>query len=598
MKFNLLALLFIFLLCACASSPPKKPDMYRQGDYSYLKAYLSWLIEKEMSAQDVVGLSIAVVDDQQVVWAQGFGYADKVNKIPATPKTLYRVGSISKLFTDSLVMQFAEQEKLDIDKPLQTYLPEFSINTRFLDAGAITPRNVMTHHSGLPGDINNGMWTRHPKPFKQLVGQLKDEYAAYPPNTIWSYSNLGIALLGAMIEHVAAKDFNTYAEQHLLQPLGMNAASFDQNLAKIGVAKAYKENDEKTEVPLRDTAAGGLNANVLDMSRFMNMMFADGLANGKQILKPETLKEMLRQQNENVALDFGFKVGLGWWLQDDPSIGRIAGHGGATLYHQSQMSLLPEHKLGVIVSANSPSDLPTKIANKALKLATAIKTGKNIPIDEVKPEVDYRLLTAEELQKAAGQYATQYGYVKVVADDGELTAELDGNTVEFLARNDGSLTVRYKLFGVIPIAIDEMADVSLSLPTVDDHAALVANWQGQNFLVGEKITPTAIPPAWRERLGDYEIINLAGGDGFVPKNCSIQERDGFLTLQYSLPEFDANNLSMPIAVLSDNEALILGLGAGKRETLRFTQFDGEEMLAYSGYLLRKKQKGLSNVPSN
>ena len=584
------ALLFSILLSACGSTPPEKPEMFRPGDYSYLQTYLSWLIEKEISKQDVIGLSIAVIDDQQVIWAQGFGYADKLNKISATPETLYRVGSVSKLFTAALVMQLAEQGKLDIDKPLHTYLPDFSIQSRFPDAGAITPRNIMTHHSGLPGDINNGMWTQHPKPFKQLVGQLKDEYAAYPPNTIWSYSNLGIELLGAMIEQVTGKAFNTYAEQQLLQPLGMHAASFDQNLETVGVAKGYKEGHEQTEVPLRDTAAGGLNANVLDMSRFIHMVFADGLAHGKQILTPETLKEMLRPQQEHIALDFGFKVGLGWWLQDDLSIGRIAGHGGATLYHQGQLSLLQEHKLGVIVSPNSPSDLPTHIARKALQLATAIKTGKSISLDASKPEDDDRPLTAEELQRAAGQYATQYGYVKLVVDDGALTAKLDGRTVEFLARKDGTFIMRYKLLGLIPIPIDELADISLSFPTVDGHAAVVATWQGQTFLVGEKITPVAIPPAWRKRLGGYEIINLAGGDGFVPQECLVQERDGFLMLQYSLPELDLKNLSVPIAALTDSEALILGLGAGKQETLRVTQVEGEERLAYSGYLLQKKHQ--------
>ncbi len=128
-------------------------------------------------------------------------------------------------------MQLAEQGKLDIDKPLQTYLPDFSIKTRFPAAGEITPRNIMTHHSGLPGDINNSMWTAHPKPFGQLAEKLKDEYSAYPPEMIWSYSNLGITLLGAMIEKVTGKDFNNYAQQQLLMPLGMKDALFTEALA-------------------------------------------------------------------------------------------------------------------------------------------------------------------------------------------------------------------------------------------------------------------------------------------------------------------------------------------------------------------------------
>lgn len=158
-----------------------------------------------MSKQDVEGLSIAIVDDQQIIWSQGFGYADKAKQINATPETVYRVGSISKLFTDTLVMQLAEQGKLDIDQPLKTYLPDFAIKTRFPDAEPITPRNIMTHHSGLPGDMGNGMWTKNPQPFRHLTSLLKDKYVAYPPNNIWSYSNLGITLLGTMLEKLTGQ---------------------------------------------------------------------------------------------------------------------------------------------------------------------------------------------------------------------------------------------------------------------------------------------------------------------------------------------------------------------------------------------------------
>lgn len=577
-------------LTACASSPPIKPDNSQNGDYSYLKTYLTWLIEDQMADQGVEGLSIAVVDDQQVVWSQGFGYADKANKIAATPETVYRVGSISKLFTDTLVMQLAEQGKVDIDRPLQTYLPNFSIKTRFPNAQPITPRNIMTHHSGLPGDINNGMWTQKPKPFNQLVDQLKDEYVAYPPNTIWSYSNLGLTLLGAMVEQVSGKDFNAYAGEQLLKPLGMINAKFSQSLEGKGASKAYKNHEETAEVPIRDTPAGGLNANVLDMSRFMKMVFADGKANGRQILKPETLKEMLRPQNSDVALDVDFRIGLGWWLRNNLNIGTIAEHGGATLYHQCQLSLLPEYKLGVIVSANSPpsDDLLIKVANTALKLALATKTGKQVPIDDEKLQITTRELTEQEQQKAVGPYATMFGYVKLTPEGNGLVTEIDGKTMDFVAREDGSYGILYKLFGFIPIQPDELADISLSLRTIAGHDLVLAHYQGQTFVAGEKIKLVPIPESLRNRLGEYEIVNLAGGDAFVPKHCALREKDGFLMLEYSFPEFDMNNLAVPIASLSNSESVILGLGSGKQETIRIVRNNGKELLAYSGYLLQKK----------
>jgi CubicO group peptidase (beta-lactamase class C family) len=585
-----LLVVLVFTLIGCAGLPPKMPEHSQQGDYTYLKSYLTWLIEDKMSDQGVEGLSIAVIDDQQVVWSQGFGYADSTNKVLATPQTVYRVGSISKLFTDTLVMQLAEQGKLDIDNPLKTYLPDFSIKTRFSDTGPITPRNIMTHHSGLPGDIGNGMWTKNPAPFNQLVGQLKDDYVAYPPNTLWSYSNLGITLLGAMVEQVMGKDFSAYAEQQLLKPLGMANAKFSQVINGKLASKAYKNHEEKTELPLRDTPCGGLVANVLDMSQFMKMIFADGKANGQQLLKPETLKEMFRQQNANVPLDAGFKIGLGWLLRDQQNIGLIAEHGGATLFHNSMLTILPQHKLGVIVLANSPpnGDIMSKITNAALELAFTAKTGKQVPLDPEKPAIKTRALSVQELQTGAGQYATSFGYVKLTPEGDTLATELNGKSLDLVAREDGSYGIRYKLLGLIPIQPDELAEVSLSLRSIFGHDLVSAHYQGQTYVLGEKLKLTPLSPTIRDWLGEYEIINLAGGDGFVPEKCALRERDGFLMLEYAIPGLDVDKLAFPIMPISDQEAIVLGLGRGTQETIRIVKQNGKELVAYSGYLLQKK----------
>ena len=115
--------LLIIALGAC-STPPQKPASTARGDYAYTREYLNWLIRQEMADADVTGLSIALVDDQEVVWSQGFGYADKQANITATPDTVYHLGSIAKVFTAAAAMQLAEQGKMNIDQPLQTLAME------------------------------------------------------------------------------------------------------------------------------------------------------------------------------------------------------------------------------------------------------------------------------------------------------------------------------------------------------------------------------------------------------------------------------------------------------------------------------------------
>src|SRR5512142_199608 len=301
--------LSVLALSAC-STPPQKPLNPARGDYSYTRQYMTWLIEKEMSDADVTGLSIALVDDQDVVWAQGFGYADKAAGIKATPDTVYHLGSIAKVFTATAAMQLAEQGKIDIDQPLQKYLPEFSIRSRFGDTRGITPRNIMTHHSGLPGYWVRGMADRHPAPFEEQVTAVRNEYVATPPNTVFAYSNLGVSLLGAAIGEVSGDCYAGYMNRYLLQPLGMTRSEFAARIP----GKAYKDGKEVEAIPLRDLPSSSLISSANDMTHFMQMLFADGRCGGRQIVRPETLREMFKAQNANVPLDFDFRLGLGWML--------------------------------------------------------------------------------------------------------------------------------------------------------------------------------------------------------------------------------------------------------------------------------------------
>ncbi len=188
-----------------------------------------------MAKNKVTGLSVALVDDKGLIWAQGFGYADKENNIPATPQTVYRVASISKIFTATAIMQLAEQGRINVDEPLTTYLPEFSIKTRFPGGGRITPRNLMTHHSGLPANFYKGIFSSNPEHFTKVIKEIKDEYLAYPPDYVYSYSNLGVTLLGGVIERVSGKDYASYMDESILGPIGMDNSSFFVN-SRYGVS--------------------------------------------------------------------------------------------------------------------------------------------------------------------------------------------------------------------------------------------------------------------------------------------------------------------------------------------------------------------------
>jgi CubicO group peptidase (beta-lactamase class C family) len=583
------------MLAGCATVPPPAP-VVAHGDFDAVRTYMTQQIRTRMEKQDVTGLSIALVDDQRVVWAEGFGYADKAAGLPATADTLYRVGSITKLFTATATMQLAEEGRIDVDKPLQTYLPDFSIKSRFSGTPPITPRMLMTHHSGLPSDWQKGMWAAQPEPFTKLVTYLKDEYTAYPPNTVLSYSNVGVTLLGIAMQRAAGEDYAALVTHRLLQPLGMTHSVVTPRAEGPGISKAYRKGSETDDPALRDVPAGGLNSSANDLARFLEMIFADGRAGTRQIIKPATLAEMLRQQNADIPLDIGQPIGLGWFLMpldgvDTDAAGPTISHGGATALYHAQMMALPKHKLGVIVLANSSTarGVVNSIAADTLKLALQAKTGI-APAPRKPNPTSIRLLSDEDLKAYTGYYATPFGFASIEGNGYNLRAELAGKRFGLVLRQDGYLGLQYRLLGLVPLPVDALADIGLSRDKIDGHEVLLAHIHDRAMVVGEKIAPVPLSAAWRARIGEYDIVNADDGAAFLPDRISLKESDGFLLVEASVRDISDEPIRMAIAPISDSELVVRGLGRQMGETIRVEPAADGERVLYSGYVLKKKVK--------
>ncbi len=455
----------------------------------------------------------------------------------------------------------------------------------------------MTHHSGLPSDLLKGMWTKQPEPFENVVNLLRDECVANHPNFVFSYSNVGVTLLGHALEKVTGRDYAGHMEASLLRPLGMNHSAFSQapDRSPQG-AKAYRKSEETEEFPLRGIPSGGLNSNVLDLSRFMEMIFAKGRAGDRQIIKPETLVEMLHPQNTDVPLDFNFRIGLAW-MQGGPgdinirNAVPVAHHAGATLYHRSQLIVLPEQKLGVVVLANSATagGVVNKLATEALKLALEAKSGIKQPEQAETTGRGEGSLTQEELQSYEGRYTTMAGVVDITKKLDYLRAKIMDATLRLVPRPDGLLGLQFRLLGMIPISLGELDKVGISRAMVAGREVVKATMNGQELLVGERLKPVPIPEALQKKVGEYEIVN-AGDDAVLVDKIHLRQDCGLLLVEYGLPLFTDKMMSFAITPLSDSEAIISGLGRGMGETIRIVTVDGEEMIRYSGYLLRKRQK--------
>ncbi|HOS42574.1 MAG TPA: serine hydrolase domain-containing protein [Armatimonadota bacterium] len=552
-------------------------------------------VQQTLRNRKIKGMSIAVVDDQQIVWAEGFGTADVFFRNKATAETVYAAGVLSKLLTATAVMRLDEQNKLGIDRPLSRYLPQFAIKSRFGNQ-EITVRSVLCHHSGLPSDWLQGTWSLKPTPYTDYARLLHDEYTAAPPNTIYSYSNIGYGLLAHMVQQVSGQRFDDYMEDAVLRPLGMRTATFrpvgDEFPANY--AKVYDDGYEQDVLPLGDAPVDSLRASVLDMSRLMMMVLAKGRVGGAAFLKPETVAEMLRPQGLT-GLDADVRTGLGWFREGAMASlagydGPLYGCGGATMTnHYAALLVLPREELGIVVLCNSTEvneSLPVLMRETA-RAALRAKTGKSWSAIRAPAFSKAVTLSPQALQRYTGYFATDYfSLVKITEQGGKLHASLGKISLSLTPRADGAFTVNPpRILGLFPVSIGAFRDLSFRVVTLNGRRMLVQYHEGRGQPAGEQVKPVPISAAWRARTGVYAISN-ATADAMKTMTMTLAIEDGFLVARASgratLP------LSVALNPMNNTEATIMGSGRFKGETIRVETQRGEEVLCYSGFVFKKR----------
>jgi CubicO group peptidase (beta-lactamase class C family) len=335
-------------------APPMQASPAPELTKADFEAFLDALIPSQLRNRNIAGAVVSVVKDGQVLFQKGYGYADVDEKKPVLPdQTLFRPGSISKLFTATAVMQLVEQGKLDLDRDVNDYL-DFPIPKTYPEP--VTLRQLLTHTGGFEETLKN-LFVAHESDIKPLRTYLVNEMPVriFPPGKIPSYSNYGFTLAGYIVERVSGEKFEHYIENHILKPLGMNNSTFDQPLPPqlaSQMSKAYLSASKKPRdfEFVQAAPAGALTTTAADMTRFMLAFLQDGAVDGVSILKPETVRQMETRQFE-----FHPKLpGLGITFMEyliDPV--RIIAHGGDTVYFHSDMILVPDAHLGYFLSYNS-----------------------------------------------------------------------------------------------------------------------------------------------------------------------------------------------------------------------------------------------------
>ncbi|MDR7452806.1 MAG: serine hydrolase [Armatimonadota bacterium] len=349
---------------------------------------LEQFIQEKMAETHLPGLSIALVERGETVYARGFGFRDGERGLPATPRTLYGIGSVTKSFTCLAIMQLQERGKLRVDDPVDRYLP-----LRVKPFGRpITLHHFMTHSSGIPALAYAEAVIRHAAgasdtylPIASDEDMLTfvngaEDWVHSPPGARWFYLNEGYILLGAVIEKVSGQSYADYLQEHILDPLGMKHTHLRKERveAEPDVAVPYVITKDKTQVPSRYlygrlTSDGGLISSVEDMIRYVGMFLQGGRTAEGRLASAASLAAMttgyVDLPPEVYPADARRPIGkYGYGISIYPGFfgHTLIGHGGSVLVSTAHLAFVPEREVGVMVLANGSGYPMAHIAGFAL----------------------------------------------------------------------------------------------------------------------------------------------------------------------------------------------------------------------------------------
>lgn len=367
-------------------------------DYTEAFKLVEVWLEAQKDFDKLPGLTAIVIEDQEVLWSGAVGLANVEKNIKAEASTLCSICSISKLFTSVAIMKLYDEGKLRLDDRVSDLLPAYKLEQKYPESGPITIRSLLTHSSGLPREAGYPYWTGPDFPFpskEQIDSKLSEQETLYPASTYFQYSNLGLTLLGEIVEEISGVPYDEYVQQNILKPLGLSDTRtelpeqlYGNELAIGYSAIARTGNREKVKLFQANgiTPAAGFSSNVQDLGKFASWQFRLRDSTITEILKPSTIKYMQNVHWTNP--DWKTTWGLGFVVIKGSNGNTWVGHGGNCPGYRStlQMDLKSKRAYSVMINANGTN--PGKYVNGIKGIINKVKASKKDDASKEKKDLN------------------------------------------------------------------------------------------------------------------------------------------------------------------------------------------------------------------
>ncbi len=444
MRIRVISVLLLFFLIQVAYGQTPEPGF---DEY----------VEKAMKEWEVPGLAIAIVKDDKIVFARGYGVRELGGAAGVNEQTLFAIGSSSKAFTAATIALLVDEGKLKWDDPVTKYLPALQLFDPY-STRELTVRDLLTHRSGMErGDL---LWYASPYDRNEVLRRVRFLKPSWSLRSRFGYQNIMYLAAGQISPAVTGKEWDDVIRERIFVPLGMNASSTSIRsfAGKDNVASPHSKIDDKLQpVAWRNIdnigPAGSINSNVVDMAQWIRLNLGGGMYDQKRVLSAAAVKEMQTPQtiiriegaNERLYPATHFlNYGLGWFLSDFRGR-KLVEHGGAIDGMRSVVAMLPEEKLGVVILTNRHgSVLPHVLMYRALDayLGVAKRDWSAEMFPKFKALEDQAKAAEKKiedervkgtspsltLEKYAGTYQNEmYGEAKFAVKNGKLTSEFGPN---------------------------------------------------------------------------------------------------------------------------------------------------------------------------
>jgi CubicO group peptidase (beta-lactamase class C family) len=459
-------------------------------------------VNKVLADWKVPGMGIAIIKDDKVILAKGYGYRDVEHKLPVDSETLFAIGSSSKAFAAAAVAVLVDQGKLEWDKPVREYMPTFKLYDNFASE-RMSPRDLLCHRSGLPRhDIS---WYSSPLTRKELYERLRYLEPNKDFRTNFQYQNLMYMTAGYLVEYMTGLTWEEFTKKEIFKKIGMTYSNFSVEESKKSVNAAFpyaKQKGEVKQVPFRNIdavgPAGSINSNVIDMAKWVITHLNDGIFKGKQIVSKANMNELHKPTMpiggsffpglEEVKALGDMSYGLGWFMQPYRGM-RLIHHGGNIDGFSALISFMPDEKLGVALLTNMNGTFSTfpitlNIYDRLLgldqlelndKFLSVIKTMEEAGEKGKEKAAELRKTNTQPshpLEEYAGDFVNPgYGPLKISIENGKLNAKYNSLTFDVVHYH-------YDIFEIVNEENEDMTmKISFSTDTFGNIASVAVPFE-------------------------------------------------------------------------------------------------------------------------